>query len=111
MKVVIDSNVLVSALRSSRGASYKSVSLLPSGKFLAAAEKIADEGIACTLLFESPRDYDLLEKWEGRMAPEDVWASIFYNRDYKGELQAFRDVVYNAQDAFKFVENDILDSL
>lgn len=33
MKIVIDTNVLFTALRSSRGASYKLVSLLPSGRF------------------------------------------------------------------------------
>jgi len=33
MKVVIDTNVLVAALRSRRGASYKLVSLIPSDKF------------------------------------------------------------------------------
>ena len=33
MKIVIDTNVLFAALRSSRGASYKLVSLLPSGRF------------------------------------------------------------------------------
>ena len=33
MKIVIDTNVLLTALRSSRGASYKLVSLLPSGRF------------------------------------------------------------------------------
>ena len=33
MKVVIDTNVIVSAFRSRRGASYKLVSLLPSGRF------------------------------------------------------------------------------
>lgn len=33
MKVVIDTNVLVAALRSRRGASYRLVSLLPSGRF------------------------------------------------------------------------------
>ena len=33
MKIVIDTNVLFTALRSSRGASYKLVSLLPSGSF------------------------------------------------------------------------------
>ena len=33
MKIVIDSNVLVATLKSSRGASYKLISLLPSGAF------------------------------------------------------------------------------
>jgi len=33
MKVVIDTNVLFTSLRSSRGASYKLVSLLPSNRF------------------------------------------------------------------------------
>ncbi len=33
MKVVIDTNVLVAALKSRRGASYKLVSLIPSDKF------------------------------------------------------------------------------
>ena len=33
MRIVIDTNVLVAALRSSLGASFKLVSLLPSGKF------------------------------------------------------------------------------
>jgi len=33
MKIVIDTNVLFTALRSSRGASYELVSLLPSGRF------------------------------------------------------------------------------
>ncbi len=33
MNVVIDTNVIVSAFRSRRGASYRLVSLLPSGKF------------------------------------------------------------------------------
>ena len=33
MKVVIDTNVLVSALKSRRGASYRLISLLPSNKF------------------------------------------------------------------------------
>ncbi len=33
MKIVIDTNVLFTALRSSRGASYKLVSLLTSGRF------------------------------------------------------------------------------
>ena len=33
MKIVIDTNVIVSAFRSRRGASYKLVSLLPSGRF------------------------------------------------------------------------------
>ena len=33
MEIVIDTNVLFAALRSSRGASYKLVSLLPSGRF------------------------------------------------------------------------------
>ena len=33
MKIVIDTDVLFTALRSSRGASYKLVSLLPSGSF------------------------------------------------------------------------------
>ena len=33
MKIVIDTNVLFTSLRSSRGASYKLVSLLPSGRF------------------------------------------------------------------------------
>ena len=33
MKIVIDTNVLVSALRSRRGASYKLVSFLPNDKF------------------------------------------------------------------------------
>ena len=33
MKIVIDTNVLVAALRSRRGASYKLVSFLPSNKF------------------------------------------------------------------------------
>ena len=33
MKVVIDTNVLFASLRSSRGASYKLVSLLPSNRF------------------------------------------------------------------------------
>ena len=33
MKIVIDTNVLVAALRSRRGASFKLVSFLPSDKF------------------------------------------------------------------------------
>ena len=33
MKVVIDTNVLVAALKSRRGASYKLISLLPTGMF------------------------------------------------------------------------------
>ena len=57
MYIIIDTNVLVSALRSRRGASYKLVSLLPSDRFTIA--------ISVPLIFEYE---DVLRR--GKLPPE-----------------------------------------
>ena len=57
MYIVIDTNVLVSALRSRRGASYKLVSLLPTDRFTIA--------ISVPLIFEYE---DVLRR--GKLPPE-----------------------------------------
>lgn len=57
MYIIIDTNVLVSALRSRRGASYKLVSLLPSDRFTIA--------ISVPLIFEYE---DVLRR--GKLHPE-----------------------------------------
>jgi len=61
MKIVIDTNVLVAALRSRRGASFKLVSALPSDKFAIA--------ISVPLVFEY-EDADALKRLESSAITE-----------------------------------------